>query len=66
MSFSYRGGETLFEIPFAAPYQLMNAALAIRALEVSGLPVTPGQAAEGVKKGKMACKNGGDQLRCLS
>lgn len=52
MSFSYRGGETLFEIPFAAPYQLMNATLAIRALEVSGLPVTPGQAAEGVKKAK--------------
>ena len=52
MSFSYRGGETLFEIPFAAPYQLMNAALAIRALEVSGLPVTPGQVAEGVKKAK--------------
>ena len=52
MSFSYRGGETLFEIPFAAPYQLMNAALAIRALEVSGLPVTPRQAAEGVKKAK--------------
>ena len=52
MSFAYRGGETLFEIPFAAPYQLMNAALAIRALEVSGLPVTPGQAAEGVKKAK--------------
>jgi len=52
MSFSYRGGEILFEIPFAAPYQLMNAALAIRALEVSGLPVTPGQAAEGVKKAK--------------
>ena len=52
MSFSYRGGETLFEIPFAAPYQLMNAALAIRALEVSGLPVAPEQAAEGVKKAK--------------
>lgn len=52
MSFSYRGGETLFEIPFVAPYQLMNAALAIRALEVSGLPVTPVQAAEGVKKAK--------------
>lgn len=52
MSFSYRGGENLFEIPFAAPYQLMNAALAIRALEVSGLPVTPRQAAEGVKKAK--------------
>ena len=52
MSFSYRGGETLFEIPFAAPYQLMNAALAIRALEVSGLPVTPGQAAAGIKKAK--------------
>ena len=50
MRFSYRGGETLFEIPFAAPYQLMNAALAIRALEVSGLPVAPEQAAEGVKK----------------
>lgn len=52
MIFSYRGGETLFEIPFVAPYQLMNAALAIRALEVSGLPVTPVQAAEGVKKAK--------------
>ena len=52
MSFSYRGGENLFEIPFAAPYQLMNAALAIRALEVSGLPVAPEQAAEGVKKAK--------------
>ena len=52
MSFSYRGEEILFEIPFAAPYQLMNAALAIRALEVSGLPVAPGQAAEGVKKAK--------------
>ena len=55
MSFSYRGEEILFEIPFAAPYQLMNAALAIRALEVSG----------GSKKGKMACKNGGDQHWCL-
>ena len=52
MSFSYRGEEILFEIPFAAPYQLMNAALAIRALEVSGLPVAPEQAAEGVKKAK--------------
>ena len=52
MSLSYRGGETLFEIPFVAPYQLMNAALAIRALEVSGLPVAPEQAAEGVKKAK--------------
>ena len=31
MSFSYCGEEILFEIPFAAPYQLMNAALAIRA-----------------------------------
>ena len=51
MSFSYCG-EILFEIPFAAPYQLMNAALAIRALEVSGLPVAPEQAAEGVKKAK--------------
>ena len=52
MSFSYRGEETLFEIPFAAPYQLMNAALAIRALDVSGLPVTPEQAAAGVRKAK--------------
>ena len=52
MSFSYRGEEILFEIPFAAPYQLMNAALAVRALEVSGLPVAPEQAAEGVKKAK--------------
>ena len=52
MSFSYCGEEILFEIPFAAPYQLMNAALAIRALEVSGLPVAPEQAAEGVKKAK--------------
>ena len=52
MSFFYRGEEILFEIPFAAPYQLMNAALAIRALEVSGLPVTPGQAAAGIKKAK--------------
>ena len=52
MSFSYRGEEILFEIPFSAPYQLMNAALAVRALEVSGLPVAPEQAAEGVKKAK--------------
>ena len=52
MSFFYRGEEILFEIPFAAPYQLMNAALAIRALEVSGLPVTPEQAAAGIKKAK--------------
>ena len=52
MSFFYRGEEILFEIPFAAPYQLMNAALAVRALDVSGLPVTPEQAAAGVKKAK--------------
>lgn len=52
MNFSYRGEEILFEIPFAAPYQLMNAALAIRALDVSGLPVTPEQAEEGVRKAK--------------
>ncbi len=52
MSFSYRGEEILFEIPFAAPYQLMNAALAVRALDVSGLPVTSEQAAEGVRKAK--------------
>lgn len=52
MSFSYRSEETLFEISFVAPYQLMNAALAVRALDVSGLSVTPEQAAAGVRKAK--------------
>lgn len=52
MNFSYRGEEVMLEIPFAAPYQLMNAALAIRALDVSGLSVAPEQVAEGVKKAK--------------
>ena len=52
MSFFYRGEEVMLEIPFAAPYQLMNAALAVRALDVSGLSVTPEQMSEGVKKAK--------------
>ncbi len=37
-------------VPFAAPYQAENAALAVRALERSGLPVTAEQIREGIKK----------------
>lgn len=32
----YRGKEEMFTLPFAAPYQAVNGALAVRALEVSG------------------------------
>ena len=52
LELSYRGRDVLFEIPFEAPYQFMNAALAIRALDISGLPVTPEQAKAGVRKAK--------------
>lgn len=34
---TYQGEQTAFEVPFSAPYQSVNAALAIKALEVSGL-----------------------------
>ena len=52
LELSYRGREVPFEIPFEAPYQFMNAALAIRALDISGLPVTPEKAKAGVRKAK--------------
>lgn len=50
--FPYRGKNDSFTIMSAAPYQKMNAALAIRALDVSKLPVTASQAAAGILKMK--------------
>lgn len=49
---SYQGKETDFEVPFAAPYQARNAALAIAALEYSGLKTDADTLKEGLKKAK--------------
>lgn len=47
---SYCGEENIFEIPFAAPYQARNAALAVQALESSGLGLSADLVRAGLKK----------------
>lgn len=52
----YCGRETEFTVPFAAPYQAQNAALAIRALELSGLNVPEEWVYAGIKKTRWAAR----------
>lgn len=52
----YCGEETEFQIPFAASYQARNAALAIRALEISGLDVAKEIVVSGMKKVRWAAR----------
>lgn len=47
---AYDGADESFEVPFAAPYQAKNAALAVRALSVSGLGIRKAAVFEGLKK----------------
>lgn len=46
----YCGELTRFEVPSVAPYQAVNAALAIKALELSGLGTETGKVQEGIRK----------------
>lgn len=48
----YLGVETAFTVPFAAPYQARNAALAIRALECSGLSIDGADVVSGIRKAR--------------
>ena len=50
ISVTFEGKPLDLSVPFAAPYQARNAELAVRALELSGLPVTAEQIREGIKK----------------
>lgn len=52
IALSYNDIPVTFDVPFAAPYQARNAALAVRALEQSGLGLTGDAAARGLKKAK--------------
>ena len=52
----YLGEETEFEIPFAAPYQARNAALALAAIESSGLNICTEILREGIKKTRWAAR----------
>lgn len=45
----YLGEQTQFEIPSVAPYQAVNASLAIKALELSGLGIGTGKVREGIR-----------------
>ncbi len=46
----YLGSTARFQIPFPAPYQAENAALAVKAVEVSGLEIDREIVAEGLKR----------------
>lgn len=50
ISVPFRGEMTELLVPFAAPYQAKNAALAVRALDRSGFLVTADQLREGIRK----------------
>lgn len=52
----YCGRETEFQVPFAAPYQARNAALAIQALEVSGLNVPAEYVFAGIRTSRWAAR----------
>lgn len=52
----YCGVDEEFMIPFSAPYQARNAALTIKALEVSGLSVKPDILKAGIRKTRWAAR----------
>ena len=52
----YCGVDEEFMIPFSAPYQARNAALAIKALEVSELSVKPDSLKAGIRKTRWAAR----------
>ena len=52
ISCSYLGREETFVLPFAAPYQAKNGALAVKALEVSGLHIPADVLRAGLLKAK--------------
>ena len=51
-SVSYKGKKRSAFVPFSAPYQAMNASLAVGAMEASGLPVSEDQVFSGLRKAK--------------